>query len=59
MVCWVICSCEGGGVVFWIAKMTRALTEEPKETEEETATDEVNFQCCVLEMCFFSLTLLF
>ena len=39
--------------------MARALTEEPKETEEETATDVVNFQGCVLVMCFFALILLF
>ena len=39
--------------------MARALTEEPKETEEETATDVVNFQGCVLVMCFFALFLLF
>ena len=39
--------------------MARALTEEPKETEEETATDVVNFQGCVLVMCFFALLLLF
>ena len=45
--------------MFWVAKMARALTEEPKETEEETATDVVNFQCCVLVMCFFALLLLF
>lgn len=45
--------------MFWIAKMARALTEEPKETEEETATDVVNFQGCVLVMCFFALILLF
>ena len=45
--------------MFWIAKMVRALTEEPKETEEETATDVVNFQGCVLVMCFFALFLLF
>ena len=39
--------------MFWIAKMARALTEE------ETATDVVNFQGCVLVMCFFALILLF
>ena len=39
--------------------MARALTEDPKETEEETATDVVNFQGCVLVMCFFALILLF